>query len=104
MNKIKTGDQVIVITGKDKGMVAKVLRVLGERVVVEGVNVIKKHVRPNPQRNIEGGIVSREAAIQSSNIAIYNSETKKRDRVGFKVLEDGKKVRIYKSSGAVIQS
>ena len=102
MKKIKTGDQVIVLTGKSKGSVAKVLRSLGERVVVEGVNMIKKHVRPNPQRNVEGGIISREATIHISNIAIYNSATKKADRVGFKVLEDGKKARVYKSSGEVI--
>lgn len=103
MNKIKTGDQVLVTTGKNKGVVAKVLRVLGDRIVVEGVNMIKKHVRPNPQKGVEGGIVSREAPFAAANVAIYNPETKKRDRVGFKV-EDGKKVRIFKSSGEAIDA
>lgn len=103
MNKIKAGDQVIVTTGKNKGVVAKVLRVLGERVVVEGANMIKKNVRPNPQKGIEGGIVSREAPLSASNVAIYNPVTKKADRVGFKV-EDGKKVRIFKSSGEAVEA
>lgn len=104
MNKIKSGDQVIVTTGKSKKVVAKVLRVLGERLVVEGVNMVKKHVRPNPQKNIEGGIVSREASIHVSNVAIYNPTTKKADRVGFKIEKDGKKIRIFKSSGETINS
>jgi large subunit ribosomal protein L24 len=102
MNKIKTGDQVIVTTGKDKGKVAKVLRVMGARLVVEGVNFIKKHVRPNPQKGIEGGIVTKEAPLSASNVAIYNAATKKADRVGFKIEKDGKKIRIFKSSGEQI--
>ena len=103
MNKIKTGDQVIVTTGKNKGVVAKVLRVLGERLVVEGVSLIKKHVRPNPQKGVEGGIVTREAPIAASNVAIYNPATQKADRVGFKVEKDGTKTRVFKSSGEAIK-
>lgn len=104
MNKIKTGDQVIVTTGKSKKVVAKVLRVLGDRIVVEGVNMVKRHVRPNPQKGIEGGVVSREASLHVSNVAIYNPTTKKADRVGMKVEKDGKKVRVFKSSGEIINS
>ena len=103
MNKIKSGDQVIVTTGKNKGVVAKVLRVLGERLVVEGVSLVKKHVRPNPQKGIEGGIVTREAPIAASNVAIYNAATQKADRVGFKVENDGTKTRVFKSSGEAIK-
>ena len=103
MNKIKSGDQVIVTTGKNKGVVAKVLRVLGERLVVEGVSLVKKHVRPNPQKGIEGGIVTREAPIAASNVAIYNTATQKADRVGFKVEKDGSKTRVFKSSGEAIK-
>ncbi len=102
MNKIKTNDQVMIITGKDKGKTAKVLRVMGDRLVVEGLNMIKKHVRPNPNRNIEGGIVNKEAPVHISNVAIYNPETKKADRVGIRVEKDGKKVRFYKSNNIVI--
>lgn len=102
MNKIKSGDQVIVITGKDKGKSGKVLRFLGERLLVEGLNMVKKHVRPNPNKNIEGGIISKEASIHISNIAIYNPETKKADGVGIKIEQDGKKVRFYKSNQKVI--
>ena len=103
MNKIKSGDQVIVTTGKNKGVVAKVLRVLGERLVVEGVSLVKKHVRPNPQKGIEGGIVTRVASISASNVAIYNAATQKADRVGFKVENDGSKTRVFKSSGEAIK-
>jgi large subunit ribosomal protein L24 len=103
MKKIKANDQVIVITGKDKGKVAKVLRVLGDRLMLEGVNLVKKHVRPNPNKNVEGGIITKEASIHVSNVAIYNSQTKKADRVGIKIAEDGKKSRFYKSNNEVIQ-
>lgn len=100
MAKIKRNDEVIVIAGKDKGRRGKVTKVLSEsgKVVVGGLNMAKKHVRPNPQRNIQGGIVEQEAAIDISNVAIYNPVSNKADRVGYKVL-DGKKVRIFKSSG-----
>ncbi len=102
MRKIKSDDEVIVIAGKDKGKRGKVARVLDEnRVIVSGVNMIKKHTKPNPQLNIAGGIVEKEAPIQVSNIAIFNSETTKADRVGFKV-EDGKKIRVFKSNGAPV--
>ncbi len=99
---MKSGDQVILITGKDKGKVGKVLRVLGDRFIVEGLNLVKKHVRPNPNKNIEGGIITKEASIHVSNIAIYNAETAKADRVGIKIEADGKKVRFYKSNQKVI--
>ena len=103
MFKIKKGDEVVIITGKSKGKRGSVLRVLPEqqRVIVAGVNMIKKHMKPNPNKGIEGGIVEREAALHISNVAIYNPLTKKADRVGFKVNGD-KKVRIYKSNGEVI--
>lgn len=102
MNKIKKDDQVLVTTGKDKGKRGSVQKVLDNgRVVVAGVNLLKKHTKPNPQLGVQGGIVEREASIDISNIAIYNPKTNQKDRVGFKDV-DGKKVRIYKSSGEVI--
>ena len=103
MRKIKKDDEVIVINGKDKGKRGKVRKLLGERVLVAGVNMVKKHQRANPQAGVAGGIIEKEAAIQISNIAIFNPNTSKADRVGFKV-EDGKKVRIFKSSGEVIDA
>ena len=107
MAKIKSGDQVIVITGKNKGATGKVLRVLGEKVVVEGVNVVKRHQKPNPMRGVEGGIVAKNAPINVSNVAIFNPETKKADRVGIKLVEtEGKvkRVRVFKSNGAQIDA
>jgi large subunit ribosomal protein L24 len=102
MLKIKRDDEVIVIAGKDKGRRGKVRKLVGEdRVVVAGVNMIKKHTKPNPQAGVQGGIVEREAPMQVSNVAIFNPETSKADRVGFRV-EDGKKVRFYKSTGAAV--
>ena len=104
MQRIRKGDEVQVRAGRDKGKRGNVLRVVDdERVLVEGINTVKKHTRPNPQAGVQGGIVEREAPIQVSNIAIFNPETSKADRVGFRV-EDGKKVRIYKSSGAVVDA
>ncbi|EED34145.1 ribosomal protein L24 [Luminiphilus syltensis NOR5-1B] len=104
MAKIKRDDEVIVLAGKDKGKRGKVRSVLDDnRVLVSGVNMIKKHTKPNPQAGIQGGIVEKEAPIQVSNIAIYNPGSSKADRVGYKV-EDGKKVRVYKSSGEVIDA
>lgn len=104
MLKIKCDDEVIVLAGKDKGKRGKVRKIVDDsRVIVTGVNMIKKHTKPNPQAGVQGGIVEREAAIQVSNIAIFNPETSKADRIGFRV-EDGKKVRIYKSSGAVLDA
>lgn len=102
MKKIRKDDQVIIVTGKDKGKVSKVRSVLGDRLVVEGINVVKKHVRPNPNKNIEGGIVSKEASIHVSNVAIYNTAAKKADRVAIKIEKDGTKVRVYKSNNEVI--
>ena len=101
-SKIKKGDEVIVITGKDKGKRGTVVKVLEDnRLVVENVNMAKKHTKPNPQAGVAGGIVEKEAPIQVSNVAIFNPETGKADRVGFKVDGDSK-VRIYKSSGEAI--
>jgi large subunit ribosomal protein L24 len=103
MNKIKKNDDVIVIAGKDKGNRGSVLSVLdNDRVLVSGVNKVKKHQKPNPMKGTTGGIVEIEKPIHVSNIAIYNSATKKADRVGVKQLEDGRKVRVFKSSGEVI--
>ena len=104
MLKIKRDDEVIVLAGKDKGKRGKVRKIVDDsRVIVAGVNMIKKHTRPNPQAGVQGGIVEREAPIQVSNVAIFNPETSKADRIGFRV-EDGKKVRIYKSSGAAVDA
>lgn len=104
MLKIKRDDEVIVLAGKDKGKRGKVRRVLDNgKLVVSGVNMVKKHTRPNPQAGVQGGIVEQEAAIQASNVAIYNATTSKADRVGFKV-EGDRKVRVFKSSGDVIDA
>lgn len=103
MNKIRKGDDVIVIAGRDKGKTGTVLRVLPEgRVYVDNVNIVKKHVRPNPNKGETGGIIEKEAPLQISNIALVNPRTKKADRVGFKILEDGRKVRFFKSDGEVV--
>jgi large subunit ribosomal protein L24 len=108
MRKIKKGDEVIIITGRDKGKQGKILRLVTdsqrtvEKVVVEGLNLIKKHLKPNPQRNQQGGIVEREAPIHISNVAIFNSMTGKADKVAIKILEDGRKVRIFKSNQELI--
>lgn len=106
MKRIRTGDEVIVVAGKSKGHVGKVLRVIEDGVFVEGGNLIKKHVKPNPQKpENKGGIVTREARLHISNVALYNPVTKKADKVGFKYLEnDGvsKKVRYFKSNDEII--
>lgn len=103
--KIRRNDEVIVITGKDKGRVGKVTQVLTSehKVIVEGINLVKKHQKANPNLNIQGGIVDKEAAIDVSNVAIYNPATKKADKVGFRV-EDGKKVRFFKKTNEVVPS
>ncbi len=108
MRKLKTGDEVVVIAGKDKGKRGKITQVIkterkGDRFLVSGVNRVKKHVKPNPQANVQGGIVEREASIAASNVAIFNPETSKGDRVGFKTLDDGRKVRFFKSNGQQIE-
>lgn len=103
MNKIKKGDEVIVLAGKDKGKRGSVLKILANgKALVNDVNTVKKHVRGNPQAGVTGGIVVQEAAIQLSNIGLYNPSTGKADRVGFKTLEDGKKVRIFRSNGETV--
>ena len=103
MNRIKKGDDVIVIAGKDKGKRGNVLRVLDNgRVMVDGINIVKKHVRANPQAGETGGIVEQEAALDISNISLFDAASGKASRVGIKVLEDGKKVRVYKTSGEMV--
>ncbi|MEJ2416914.1 MAG: 50S ribosomal protein L24 [Exilibacterium sp.] len=105
MLKIKRDDEVVVIAGRDKGKRGKVTRVLADnRLIVSGVQMMKKHQKPNPQMGVAGGIVEKEAPIQVSNVAIYNPATKKGDRVGFKILEDGKKIRIFKSNGEAVDA
>ena len=105
MRKIRKGDEIIVIAGKDKGRRGEVSQVVadGAKVIVEGVNVAKKHVKPNPQLNVQGGIVDKEMPMDTSNVALFNPETDKADRVGFR-MEDGKKVRFFKSNGNVVGS
>ncbi len=103
MKKIRKGDEVIVITGKYKGKISSVLKMVGDdKVLVEGVNVVKKHTKPNPAKNITGGVVDKTLPIHISNVAIYNSETKKADRVGFKE-EGGSLVRVFKSTGKTVE-
>lgn len=105
MNKIRKGDEVVVLTGKDRGRRGTVvLRVDDDHVVVEGVNRVKKHVRPNPLKGEVGGIVEKEMPIQVSNVALFNPATQKADRVGVKVLEDGRKVRFFKSNGELVNA
>lgn len=104
MNKIRKGDDVIVTTGKDKGKRGAVLRMLEGKVLVEGANKVKKHQKPNPVKGVSGGIVELEMPLDVSNVALFNPATKKADRVGIKVLEDGRKVRFFKSNGEVIDA
>ena len=105
MNKIRKNDDVIVIAGKDKGKRGSVTRVLSnDRVIIENINMIKRHTKPNPNSGIAGGIVEKEAAMHISNIALFNPVTKKADRVGIKTLEDGRKVRVYKSNNEVVDA
>ena len=102
MKRIKKGDQVVVIAGKDKGRQGTVLKVTDDKVVVETINMAKRHTRPNPMAGVEGGIVEKEMPMAISNVMLFNPMTNKADRVGFKVLEDGKKVRYFKSNGEVV--
>lgn len=104
MNRIRKGDQVIVIAGADKGKKGEVMRVLGDKVVVQNVRLIKRHTKANPQANQAGGIIEREAPIDASNVALFNPATGKGERIGFKVLEDGRKVRVFRSSGEAIDA
>ena len=103
MNKIRKGDDVIVITGRDKGKRGSVVRVMDDgRLIVENVNLVKRHTKPNPNAGIAGGIVEKEAPIQVSNVAIYNPAKEGGDRVGFRALDDGRKVRYFKSDNEVV--
>ena len=105
MQKLRKNDEIIVLAGRDKGKRGKVTRVMDDgRALVTGINIIKKHTKPNPNMGVAGGIIEKEAPIQLSNIAIFNSASNKADRVGFKVLEDGKKVRIFKSNQEMIDA
>ncbi len=103
MRRIKKGDEVIVTTGKDKGKRGSVLKVLDDdRVIVENINIVKRHTKPNPARGLPGGIIEKEAPIHVSNVMLFNPHTNKGDRVGFRILEDGRKVRYFKSNGEVV--
>ena len=103
MRRIKKGDEVIVTAGKDKGRRGSVMKTFdNDRVMVENINMVKKHTKPNPMQGLEGGIIEKEMSLHISNVMLYNPATNKGDRVGFKVLEDGKKVRYFKSNGEVV--
>ncbi|MCI4569239.1 50S ribosomal protein L24 [Lysobacter sp. CFH 32150] len=104
MNRIKKGDQVVVIAGKDKGKRGDVVRVAGDKVVVSNINIIKRHTKPNPQAGQPGGVIEREAPIHVSNVMLFNPASGKGDRVGIKVLEDGRKLRVFRSSGEAIDA
>lgn len=105
MEKIRKGDEIVVVSGKDKGKRGTVLRrVDDEHVLVEGVNRAKKHVKPNPVKGVAGGIVDKDMPIHISNVALFNPATKKADRVGFKALDDGRKVRVFKSNGELVNA
>ena len=106
MNKIRKGDDVVVKTGKDSGKRGTVLRVIPDldKVVIENINVVKKHTKANPQAGVPGGIIEKEMPVDVSNVMLYNPITKKGDRVGFKILEDGRKVRIFKSNSEVVDA
>lgn len=102
MARIRTGDQVIVITGKNKGARGVVIAMLEDKCVIEGVNAVKKHVRPNPIKGVAGGIVDKNMPIHLSNVALYNPSTGKADRIGYRVQENGRKVRFFKSDGQLV--
>jgi large subunit ribosomal protein L24 len=105
MKKIRKGDQVLVLAGRDKGKRGAVIRVIDDaHLLVQNVNMIKRHTKPNPQRNVAGGIVDKEAAIHISNVALVNPATGKGERIGFKLLADGRKVRVFKKSGEVVDA
>lgn len=104
MQKIKKGDEVIVLTGKDKGKQGRVIKLLSDKVLVEGVNRVKKHQKPNPNAGVTGGIIDKDMPIHISNLGLYNPETQKADRVGIKTLEDGRKVRFFRSNNETIDA
>lgn len=104
MNKIRKGDEVVVIAGRDKGRRGTIVKVLEGQVVVESINMVKRHTKPNPQKNVQGGIVQKEAAIDISNVMLWNPVAKKGDRVGLRTLGDGRKVRFFKSNKEVVDA
>lgn len=104
MNRIRKGDQVIVTAGSDKGKKGEVVRIAGDKVVVQNVNIIKRHTKANPQAGQAGGIIEREAPIHVSNVMLLNPVSGKGEKVGFKVLEDGRKLRVFRSSGEAIDA
>jgi large subunit ribosomal protein L24 len=104
VKRIRKGDQVIVLAGRDKGARGTVIQVLEGRVIVENINRVKKHQRPNPQTNRQGGIIDKEMPLPISKVAVWNPATKKADRVGFKTLSDGRKVRVFRSNGEMLEA
>jgi large subunit ribosomal protein L24 len=104
MNKIRKGDEVVVIAGRDKGRRGTVIKVLEGQLIVENLNMVKRHKKPNPQRNAQGGIVEKEAAIDISNVMLWNPVAKKGDRIGIRTLADGRKVRFFKSNKEVVDA
>ncbi|MFO7954786.1 MULTISPECIES: 50S ribosomal protein L24 [unclassified Thioalkalivibrio] len=104
MNKIRKGDDVVVIAGKDKGRRGTIIKVLEGKVLVQNINMVKKHQKPNPQQGVGGGIVEKEMPIDISNVMLFNPATDKGDRVSFKTLEDGRKVRVFRSNGEVVDA
>jgi large subunit ribosomal protein L24 len=104
MNRIRKGDQVVVIAGKDKGKRGDVVRVAGDKVVVSNINIVKRHTKPNPQIGQPGGVIEREAPIHISNVMLFNPASGKGERVATKVLEDGRKLRVFRSSGEAIDA
>ncbi|QSX79854.1 50S ribosomal protein L24 [Agrilutibacter solisilvae] len=104
MNRIRKGDQVVVIAGKDKGKKGDVVRVAGDKIVVSNINIIKRHTKPNPQAGQPGGVIEREAPIHISNVMLFNPASGKGERVSFKMLEDGRKLRVFRSSGEAVDA
>jgi large subunit ribosomal protein L24 len=104
MNRIRKGDRVVVTAGKDKGKQGEIVRVLGDRVLVSNINVIKRHTKPNPQAGQAGGVIEREAPIHISNVMLFNPASGKGERIGIKVLEDGRKLRVFRSSGEAVDA
>lgn len=104
MNKIRKGDEIVVIAGRDKGRRGTVVKVLEGQVVVENINMVKRHTKPNPQKNVQGGIVEQEAALDISNVMLWNPVAKKGDRIGLRTLADGRKVRFFKSNKEVVDA
>ena len=104
MNRIKKGDRVVVTAGKDKGKQGEVVNIAGDRVVVSNINIIKRHTKPNPQAGQPGGVIEREASIHISNVMLFNPASGKGERIGIKKLEDGRKLRVFRSSGEAVDA